>query len=266
MDLQLSGKRAFISGSTSGIGEAVARLLAAEGATVIIHGRQETKATRIADEIVQAGGKATAVTGNLVDIDIANTVVQEALTACGGIDILVNNVGIYPHGPWFDTPDTEWLNLYNSNVGSAVRLIQGFVPQMKSQNWGRVITIADGVATTPIPFVAPYAASKAALLNIAINLAKELSGTGVTSNAISPGAIHTPGTETMFRELATGQGLPDDWGQIESFIVEHVAPTPVGRLGQSQDIAYMVAFLASPCADFITGTNTRVDGGAVGVV
>ncbi|NOK59337.1 MAG: hypothetical protein GFH27_549283n203 [Chloroflexi bacterium AL-W] len=266
MDLQLTEKRAFISGSTSGIGEATARLLAAEGAAVIVHGRREAEAVRIAEEISQTGGTATVVIDDLSDAHIAKMVSQKALASFSGVDILVNNVGLYPHKPWFDTPDTEWLGLYNSNVGSAIRLIHDLAPQMKEQHWGRVITIANGVATTPIPFVASYAASKAALLNMAINLSKELSGLGVTSNAISPGPIRTPGTETMFRELAVRQGIPDDWAQIEAFIVEHVAPTPVGRLGQAQDIACMVAFLASPCADFISGTNMRVDGGAVGIV
>ena len=149
MDLQLNGKRALVTGSSSGIGEAIAKVLAKEGAAVVVHGRQEKEADRVAQEIVSSGGKAVVVLGDLSDDQAAAQVAEKALSAFGGIDILVNNAGAFPPGDWSNDKAAQWVNLYNQNVGSMVRMIQHLVPPMKQRGWGRVVNLASTVAAMP---------------------------------------------------------------------------------------------------------------------
>lgn len=183
MDLQLNGKRALVTGSTSGLGEAIAKTLASEGVTVIVQGRRESEAKRVADEITAAGGNATVAIGDLATEAGAEAVVTAALNAfggIGGIDILVNNAGIAPVGDWFQTNADTWMEIYNLNVAGIVRLINRFAPTMKEQGWGRIISIASGEASKPQVFQGAYAASKAAVVNLSVSLANALANTGVS--------------------------------------------------------------------------------------
>ena len=267
MDLQLAGKRAVVTGSSSGIGEAIAKALAAEGASVVVHGRREAEARRVAAEITRAGGKAVVALGDLGTDADADAVAGVANEAFGGVDILINNAGAFPPGGWLDTDATEWTDLYNQNVGSMVRLITRLVPGMKERGWGRVISIASGVATMPFADMPHYSATKAANVNLAVSLAKAVAGSGVTSNAVSPGMIVTPGVEEMLKGMAPQIGVPaDDWAALEAFAVKTMVPNPSARLGRPEDIAAAVTFLASPLAGYINGTNLRVDGGTVPTV
>jgi NAD(P)-dependent dehydrogenase (short-subunit alcohol dehydrogenase family) len=187
--------------------------------------------------------------------------------AVGGADILVNNAGAYPHTPWLESTATDWNNVYNQNVGSMVRLVTRLAPGMKQRGWGRVIALASVVATMPFPGSPAYAATKAANANLAVSLAKELSGTGITSNAVSPGMIVTPGVEDMLKRMAPEFNLPaDDLPAIEAYALKHMVPNPSARLGLPEDIAAAVTFLASPLAGYINGMNLRVDGGTVPTV
>jgi NAD(P)-dependent dehydrogenase (short-subunit alcohol dehydrogenase family) len=264
MDLQLRGKRAVVTGSSSGIGEAIAKALAAEGATVVVHGRRQAEAKRVAGEITAAGGKAVVALGDLATDAGADAVAQTANEALGGVDILVNNAGAFPQKPWLESTAAEWNDLYNQNVGSMVRIITRLVPGMKKRGWGRVISLASCVATMPLSGMANYSATKAANLNLAVSLAKDLSGTGITSNAVSPGMIVTPGVEDMLKAMAPQYGLPpDDFAALEQFAVKNMVPNPSNRLGRVEDIAATVAFLASPLAGYINGADIRVDGGTV---
>jgi 3-oxoacyl-[acyl-carrier protein] reductase len=264
MDLQLIGKRAVVTGSSSGIGEAIAKMLAAEGASVVVHGRREAEANRVAAEIAAAGGKAVVALGDLGSDAGAEAVAKRVNDAFGGADILVNNAGAFPQGPWLESKATEWNDLYNQNVGSMVRLVTLLVPGMKQRGWGRVIAIASGVATMPIGQMGNYSATKAANVSLAVSLAKELAGTGITSNAVSPGMVVTPGVEEMLKGMAPQLGLsPDNLSALEQFAVKNMVPNPAGRLGRVEDIAAAVTFLASPLAGYINGTNLRVDGGTV---
>ena len=136
MDLQLIGKRAVVTGSSSGIGEAIAKALAAEGASVVVHGRREAEAKRVAAEIGAAGGKAVVALGDLSTDAGADAVARVANEAFDGVDILVNNAGAFPQGPWLESDAAEWTDLYNQNVGSMVRLITRLVPGMKSAGGG----------------------------------------------------------------------------------------------------------------------------------
>jgi 3-oxoacyl-[acyl-carrier protein] reductase len=261
MDLQLRGKRAVVTGSSSGIGEAIAKWLAAEGVAVVVHGRREDQANRVADEIAAAGGQAVVAIGDLSTDAGADAVAKVANDALGGADILVNNAGAFPHVPWLDSNAADWVNIYNVNVGSMVRMITRLVPGMKERGWGRVISLASVVATMPFPDAGAYSATKSANANLAVSLSKELSGTGITSNAVSPGMIVTPGVEEMLRKMASEFNLPaDDLPALEEFALKNRIRNPSNRLGRPEDIAATVTFLASPLADYINGANIRIDG------
>jgi NAD(P)-dependent dehydrogenase (short-subunit alcohol dehydrogenase family) len=263
MDLQLRGKRALVTGSSSGIGEATAKALAREGVEVVVHGRREGEAQRVAREITSSGGRAAVVLGDLTTDEGAAHVGAAARSAFGGIDILVNNAGAYNERAWLDTTAAEWNDMFNQNVASMVRMVRSLVPDMRERHWGRVVAIASAVATMPFPMMSAYSVSKAANVNLAVSLAKDLAGTGVTSNAVSPGPILTPGLEKFVRDIAKKQGWPDDWTVLEQRFVKEFTPNPTGRIGRVEDIADAVTFLVSPRASYINGANIRVDGGTV---
>ena len=260
MNLQLNGKRVLVTGSTSGIGEQIAKTLASEGAQVVVHGRREAEANRVVQEIATAGGSAIPAVGDLGSDQETAKVIAAALSAFEGIDILVNNAGAFPMKPWLQSTAAEWIDLYNANVGSVVRLVTQMVPAMVERRWGRVIMIGSFLGPMPGPPVANYGVTKAANIAQAVSLAKELGGTGVTANTVSPGPIRTPGMEAGARAMFEAQGQQYDFHAFEQFYVQQTH-LPVGRIGAPEDVANMVAYLCSPLADFITGANFRVDGG-----
>ena len=267
MDLKLKGKRAVVTGSTSGIGEGIVKTLASEGATVMVHGRNKTQATKVADQIIAEGGKAYITIGDLTKDDNAEQVASEVLQRLGGIDILINNAAAYANRRWTEATANHWGELYNANVLSAVRMIRLFIPHMKKQNWGRIIQMASGEATQPFAFMPDYAATKAALVNLTVSLSKELANTGITVNTMSPGIIVTPGVEHFYREMASSRGwATESWDEIEKHVIVEVLYNPVGRLGRVEEVANFVAYVASPLADYINGANLRIDGGSTAVI
>jgi 3-oxoacyl-[acyl-carrier protein] reductase len=268
MDLQLTDRRALITGSTSGIGAEIARMLAAEGVKVVVHGRNLGRARAVAGDIVAEGGQASIALGDLTTKGGSEAVITAAQEAFGGIDILVNNAGgsdTQGSQTWFQASVEEWAASYAINTLPAVRLARALAPSMCRRGWGRMIQISSRNAISAYAQFGPYGAAKAAVNNLTLSLSKALAGTGVTSNGIMPGLIATPLIEPWFLALAKTQGSSDPT------VGQHIALTniiqqTVSRLGQPRDIAYAVCFLASPRCDFVTGTTFRVDGGATPTV
>jgi NAD(P)-dependent dehydrogenase (short-subunit alcohol dehydrogenase family) len=265
LDLEIKDRRALVTGSSSGIGEAIARALARQGVRVVIHGRNRERAERVTESIRAEGGKAWLALADLAQPDGARVLAKNAREALGGIDILVNNAGGADEGmkPWLETDAAQWQASFEQNVFSAVRLIRELAPAMKSAGWGRIIQVSSAVATQPFVVGPDYAAAKAAMVNSTVSLAKDLGSSGITVNTISPGPILTPAAERVFRDIGRQRGWGEDWAEIERQAVAHLVPNALGRIGRVEEVADAVLFLASPRAGFIHGANLRVDGGYV---
>lgn len=269
MDMQLSGKRALVTGSTSGIGAQCARVLAGEGVSVVINGRNAERAEAVAKEIRDAGGNVAVALGDIATEEGAAAVAKQALEAFGGIDILVNNAGgniEQAHPSWFEADIDEWIADYRQNAVGPVQMIHALVPAMKERGWGRVIQISSRNAISPHTLFPTYGAAKAAVNNLTLSLSKELAGTGITSNGIMPGLIYTPALESWFKDMAKRHAGIDDPEAGKAFVLKNIIHQTVDRLGQPIDIAAAVCFIASPLSDFMTGTTFRIDGGSTPTV
>lgn len=266
MDLHLKGKTCLVTGSSSGIGEGIVKVLAAEGVRVAVHGRSAERADAVAQEIRRAGGEAIVVLGDLSSNAAADEVASQVLAQFGAVDILVNNAGhSNPRGPvaWLDTDEEDFLSLYNENVVSGIRMIRRLVPTMKSRGWGRVIMMASVGAVQPVPLIPDYQASKAAMVNYTVSLSKALARTGITVNCLTPGPIMSPMQRNFLRDLSKQFGWGDDDKVIEQRSAEDFFQITLDRLGTPADIGHLVAFLSSPLAGFITGSDYRIDGGMI---
>jgi 3-oxoacyl-[acyl-carrier protein] reductase len=264
VDLKLAGRRAFVSGSSSGIGEGVARMLAKEGCAVVVHGRNRQRAEKVAADINAAG----VAIGELSTDENAAAIHDQARAALGGnIEILVNNAGGSSTGNTSKTPieigTADWISNYHVNALAAVRLCRLSVPDMIATKFGRVINVSSAVAVQPNNMGADYSGAKSALNNFTVSLAGSLKGVGVTVNTVSPGIIMVDGLLRMGRKRYGDANL-----SIEEVTRRLAADNvfvlpPAGRLGTPEDLAVVVCMLASPMSGFITGANYRVDGGQV---
>jgi NAD(P)-dependent dehydrogenase (short-subunit alcohol dehydrogenase family) len=264
MDFGLEGKRAFVSGSTSGIGAGIARMVAAHGAHVVVHGRDAARAANMVAEIEAAGGTAMAVLGDVGSDEAVAAMVAKVDVTFGGIDILVSNAGeAQPFSPdWFAVEPAQFLESYNRNVVAAIRFARAFVPGMRERGWGRIILISSNSYTKPAVDFPAYPPGKAALVNLAVGWAKVLSNTGITSNVISPGAVLTETMASNLLPMAQAEGWADtDPTVIEHRLVTEKWPNHVGRMGRPDDIAAAVTFVASQMAGYMTGANIKIDGG-----
>lgn len=262
MDIKLKGKRALVTGSSSGLGEAMAKMLANEGAMVIVHGRNMERAEAVVAEIKASGGSAAVAIGDLSTDEGADAVTAAALSH-GPVDILINNAGATSHKSWSEASAEDWLELYNTNVVSYVRMIQRIVPQMKELGWGRVIHIGGGLGIQPIKEQPHYNATLAARHNMSVSLARQLKETGITSNIVSPGAIINPMVEQWLEQAAVKYGWGSQMDEIKYKAVQELIPNDIGRFGAPEEIAGAVAYLCSRFADYISGSVLRVDGGTI---
>jgi 3-oxoacyl-[acyl-carrier protein] reductase len=264
MDLQLKGRRVLVTGSSSGIGEATARMLAEEGAAVVVHGRNRERAEKVAAEINAAG----VAIGELSSDELAADVHAEACKTSGGnIEILINNAGGNSEGNTSKSPIEisidDYVSNYHANALGAVRLCKMCVPDMIAAKFGRIINVSSAVAVQPNNLGTDYSAAKSALNNFTVSLAGSLKGVNVTANVLTPGIIMVDGLLRFGREKF---GNPEmSFEEVsERFGAEKVFDMPpVGRLGMPQDLAMVACMLASPLSGFITGANYRVDGGQV---
>ncbi len=179
---------------------------------------------------------------------------------------MINNAAAFVNRGWDEATPEDWVELYAINVAAAVRLAQAFVPEMRNNKWGRVIQIGTGEAINPFAFMPDYAATKAATLNLTVSLAKHLDRSGVTVNTVSPGIVVTAGVERFYRLEAAKRGWGELWDEIEARVLAEVLDNPTGRLGRAEEVADLVAFVASPRAAYINGANLRVDGGSTAVL
>ncbi|MGV0793513.1 SDR family NAD(P)-dependent oxidoreductase [Mycolicibacterium sp. XJ1819] len=268
MDLGLEGKRALVTGSSSGIGAGIARMLAAEGVSVVVHGRNVERLSAVRDAIRDSGASADMAAGDLSSQEDATRVAETAAAAFGGIDILVNNAGGASDTgiqSWFKLPVDEWEVTYRRNVLSAGYLIHALAPGMKENGWGRIIQIASAAGIIPTSGQPDYGPSKAAMINMSMGLSKALAGSGVTVNTVMPGMIMTDGLREFLTTFAEKRGWGDDIDRAAEYVLKGTGQT-VHRIGQVEDVAYAVAMLASPSADFFNGMNLHVDGGGTGSI
>ena len=261
MELELEGRSALVTGSYRGTGEGVAKVMAREGAKVWVHGFEAEPAEAVAAEIRATGGSAEAVVGD-IRTDAGG---DEVARVVGAVDILVNNYGVAEGGSW-ESETEDWIDIYQKNVLSGVRLVHAFAPGMKERGWGRVIFVSTVGYARPNSRMPHYYASKSALVNMTVSLAKELSNTGITVNCVSPGIVATREIRERFERRAEREGEPTDWASVERSIARDFMPNPSGIVGDPEDVGNLIAFLASDRARYVNASNLRIDGGAADCV
>jgi NAD(P)-dependent dehydrogenase (short-subunit alcohol dehydrogenase family) len=260
MDLQLRGKRAIVTGSTAGIGLAIAIDLAREGATVVVNGRTQG---RVDAALAQIRGEVREARVEGIAADLGSAAGARLVTArASDTDILVNNVGIFESVPFEQIDDASWLRLFETNVLSGVRLSRHYFPRMLRQGWGRVLFISSESALQIPSEMVHYGVTKTAQLSLARGLAELTAGTQVTVNSVLPGPTRSEGVGAFVEGLARQQRK--DAAQVEREFFRHMRPSSLlQRFAEPAEVAHLVAFLASPLASGTNGAALRVDGGVV---
>lgn len=248
MDLKLTGKVAVVTGASKGIGAAIAKSLGAEGASVVVnYASSKEGADRVVSAITAAGGKAVAVQGNVANAADVKQLFAEAGKAFGRVDVVVNNAGIFKFDPVEAVTETEFERQFQTNVLGPILTTREALPYFP-ESGGSIINISSGISTKPSANSSVYASTKGAVDTLTKALAIELAPRKIRVNTVSPGATETEGTHSL--------GLMDG-----DFLKTLIASTPLGRLGQPEDIASAVVFLASDAAAWITGDRLNASGG-----
>jgi len=259
MDMQLRNRLALVSGSTAGIGHAIAVALAREGARVIVNGRTQAAVdSAVAAIKSETATDALGFAGDLSTASSAEALIQEH----PNIEILVNNLGIFEPKPFEEIPDADWMRFFDVNVMSGVRLARLCLPAMKRANWGRIIFISSESGVQIPSEMIHYGVTKTAQLAVSRGLAEAVSGTGITVNCILPGPTKSRGVGDFVDALARKEGK--SFSEFEKDFFEKVRPTSlIKRFASPEEVASLVVYVASPLASATTGAALRVDGGVV---
>ena len=259
MDLNLEGRRALITGSTAGIGLAIATSLAREGARVIVTGRTQAGVTKAVDDVRAAtGGDVVGFAGDLGTAAAADELVHRH----SEIEILVNNLGIFEPMPFEQISDSDWMRFFEVNVLSGARLARLCLPAMKRANWGRIVFISsESALQIPVEMI-HYGVTKTAQIALARGLAEAVAGTGITVNSVLPGPTKSRGVVDFVDALSQNSGK--SFEEFETDFFEKVRPTSlIKRFAAPEEVASLVTYIASPLASATTGAALRVDGGVV---
>jgi NAD(P)-dependent dehydrogenase (short-subunit alcohol dehydrogenase family) len=260
MDLQLADKKVLVTGSTAGIGFAVASLFAREGASVVVNGRTQRRVDE-AVRSIRAESKSAQVTGLAADLG-AKQGVEQLTKVLPAVDVLVNNLGIFEAKPFTEITDEDWLRFFEVNVLSGVRLSRFYLPKMVQKKWGRIVFISsESGINIPVEMI-HYGVTKTAQIALARGLAETTAGTNVTVNSVLPGPTRSEGVETFVEGLAKAQGT--DAASVEKEFFRTVRPSSLlKRFATPEEVAAMVVFVCSPLAAATNGAALRVDGGVV---
>lgn len=257
MDLGLRDRVALVAASSQGLGRACAHALSAEGAKVTICARDDRTLRAAADEIANTtGNQLLAIVADLTSARDCRQVVQETVDFFGGLHVLVTNNGGPPTGYFFDFDDNEWYRAVDLTLMSAVRLIRAAVPHMREQKWGRIINITSVSVKEPLDNLILSNSLRAGVVGMARTLANQLAADGITVNNVLPGYILTERVRQMAETQARAQGKSTD-----EILAGFAEPVPIGRIGKPEELAAVVAFLASEQASFVNGASILVDGG-----
>jgi NAD(P)-dependent dehydrogenase (short-subunit alcohol dehydrogenase family) len=260
MDLQLTNKKALVTGSTAGIGFAIASLLAQEGAAVVVNGRTQRRVEEAVQRI-RSENKGTQVIGVAADLSTKDGVALMT-SKVPEVDILVNNLGIFQPKPFIEIPDEDWMRFFEVNVLSGARLSRFYMPRMFKKNWGRIVFISsESGLNIPVEMV-HYGVTKTAQIALARGLAESTAGTGVTVNSVLPGPTRSEGVEQFVQELTKGKGM--DSAAFETEFFRSARPSSLlKRFETPEEVAAMVVYVCSPRASATNGAALRVDGGVV---
>ncbi|WP_050384484.1 SDR family NAD(P)-dependent oxidoreductase [Bradyrhizobium pachyrhizi] len=263
MKIDLSGKTALVTGSTAGIGNAIAKGLAETGAEVVVNGRGQAKVDAAITAIAKAVPDAK-VRGIAADVSTAEGC-KALLAALPEVDILVNNAGIFEPKPFFDIPDEDWSRFYEVNVMSGVRLSRGYMQGMLKRNWGRIVFISSESGLNIPTEMIHYGMTKTAQLAIARGLAELTKGTAVTVNSVLPGPTMSEGVETFVKDLAkqNGQSVEE---AASNFVKQHRPTSLLQRFASTEEIANLVVYVCSKQASATNGAALRAEGGIVNTI
>ena len=260
MNLNLQGKRVLVTGSTGGIGKKLAEAFLAEEATVYVNGRDEKRCQETATELGKAAvGEALVAPADLSDPSQTNDLI-ESLLADGGVDILINNTGMFEVKAFSEITDEDWMHYFNVNVLSAVRLARGLMPAMLENNYGRIVNVSSECAIKPLGNMIHYSVTKTALLSLSRGLAELTKGKNVTVNSVLPGPTWTGGVENYFETLAESEGKPVEEITADYF-QEHEPTSLLQRFVDVDEVARATVYLTSNQA--MNGQGLRVEGGII---